>query len=154
MRKTIWDQYRNKLRSADEAVKVVNSGDWVYYSHFAMTPVTLDRALAKRTGEITDVKISLSNGMHLIQAAACDPQKKTFTYNSTFYSKSDRNLAKQGLAFFIPANYHEQPWRCATAFLPNPMSPWSRQRQWTTMDFLISELPILTLKRPQRLRIL
>jgi butyryl-CoA:acetate CoA-transferase len=120
MRKTIWDEYRNKLRTADEAVKVVKSGDWVYYSHFAMTPVTLDKALARRVGEITDVKISLSNGMHPVQIAACDPERKTFTYNTTFYSKSDRNLAKQGLAFFIPANYHEQPWRLRNGFSPKP----------------------------------
>jgi acyl-CoA hydrolase len=95
MRKTIWDQYRNKLRTADEAVKVVKSGDWVYYSHFVMIPVTLDGALAKRVGDgLTDVNISVSNGMHLIQTAACDPEGKTFTYNSSFYSRSDRALAK------------------------------------------------------------
>jgi acyl-CoA hydrolase len=121
MRKTIWDQYRNKLRTADEAVKVVKSGDWVYYSHFVMNPVTLDRALAKRVGEVTDVKISLSSGNHPIQVAACDPERKSFTYNSTFFSKSDRNLAKQGLAFFTASNYHEQPWRMRNAFLRNPM---------------------------------
>lgn len=120
MRKTIWDQYRNKLRTADEAVKVVKSGDWVYYSHFVMNPVTLDRALAKRVGEVTDVKISLSSGNHPIQVAACDPERKSFTYNSTFFSKSDRNLAKQGLAFFTASNYHEQPWRMRNGFSPKP----------------------------------
>lgn len=120
MRKTIWDQYRNKLRTADEAVKVVKSGDWVYYSHFVMTPVTLDRALAKRVGEMTDVNISISNGMHPVQTAACDPEGKTFTYNSSFYSGSDRVLAKQGAAFFVPANYHEQPWRMRNGYSPKP----------------------------------
>ncbi len=64
MRKTVWDQYRNKLRTAEVAVKAVKSGDWVYYSHFVMTPVTLDKALAERKDELTDVKISVSNGMH------------------------------------------------------------------------------------------
>ncbi len=121
MRKTIWDQYRNKLRTADEAVKVVKSGDWVYYSHFVMTPVALDGALAKRVGDgLTDVNISVSNGMHPIQTAACDPQGKTFTYNSSFYSRSDRALAKNGATFFIPANYHEQPWRLRNGFSPKP----------------------------------
>jgi acyl-CoA hydrolase len=120
MRKNIWDQYRNKLRTADEAVKVVKSGDWIYYSHFVMNPVTLDRALAKRLGEVTDVKTSMSSGMHQIQVAACDPEGKSFTHNSTFYSKSDRNLAKQGATFFIPSNYHEQPWRMRNGFSPKP----------------------------------
>ena len=40
MRKAIWDEYRNKLKSADEAAKLVKSGDAVYYSHFVMFPGT------------------------------------------------------------------------------------------------------------------
>lgn len=120
MRKTIWDRYRDKLRNAAEAVKCVKSGDWVYYSHFVMTPVVLDGALANRVGELTDVKISVSNGMHPVQVAACDPEGKTFTYNSTFFSKNDRALADRGAAFYIPANYHEQPWRLRNGFSPKP----------------------------------
>jgi len=120
MRKNIWDQYRNKLRTADEAVKVVKTGDWVYYSHFVMTPVTLDRALSRRLGEISDVKTSMSSGMHQVQVAAVDPRRESFTHNSTFYSKSDRALAKQGSTFFIPSNYHEQPWRLRNGFSPKP----------------------------------
>ncbi len=120
MRKTVWDQYRNKLRTAEQAVKIVKSGDWVYYSHFVMTPVVLDKALSGRVGEMTDVKVSLSCGMHPVQAAACDTQRQTFTYNSSFYSKNDRGLARQGAAFFIPSNYHEQPWRLYNGFSPKP----------------------------------
>ncbi len=120
MRKTVWDQYRNKLRTAESAVRAVKSGDWVYYSHFVMTPVTLDRALAGRIGEISDVKVSVSNGMHPVQIAACDPDCRTFTYNSSFYSRNDRALSKKGAAFFIPANYHEQPWRMRNGFSPKP----------------------------------
>ena len=123
MRKKIWDRYRGKLRTAAEAVKCVKSGDWVYYSHFVMTPVVLDRALADRVGELTDVKISVSNGMHPVQAAACDPEGKTFTYNSTFFSKNDRALADRGAAFYIPATITSSPGGCATVFCPNRMSP-------------------------------
>ncbi len=120
MRRNIWDQYRNKLRTAEEAVRVVKSGDWVYYSHFVMTPVTLDQALAKRVGELTDVNISVSNGMLPVQTAVCDPECRAFTYNSSFYSRSDRSLAKRGGTFFIPANYHEQPWRMRNGYSPRP----------------------------------
>lgn len=120
MRKTIWDQYRNKLKTAEEAVQVVKSGDWVYYSHFVMTPVILDQALAKRASELTDINISISNGMLPVQAAACSPEGKAFTYNSSFYSKSDRALSRLGSTFFIPSNYHEQPWRMRQGFSPKP----------------------------------
>ena len=37
-----------------------------------------------------------------------------------FFSKNDRGLARQGAAFFIPSNYHEQPWRLYNGFSPKP----------------------------------
>lgn len=51
------NEYKSKLRSADEAVKIVKSGDFIAYGHFAMAPAALDEALAKRVGELTDIKI-------------------------------------------------------------------------------------------------
>ncbi len=120
MRKTIRDQYRNKLKKAEDAVKVVKSGDWVYYSHFVMFPVELDRALAGRVGEMEDVKVVTSSGMYPCQVAAKDPERKTFTYQSSFLSANDRKLAKQGLCFFIPSNYNEQPFRVRNGYSAKP----------------------------------
>jgi len=120
MRKAIWDQYRNKLKKAEDAVKVVKSGDWVYYSHFVMFPVELDRALAGRVGEMENVTVSTSSGMHPCQVAANDPDRKTFTYQSSFFSANDRKLYKQGLCFFLPSNYHEQPFRLRNGYSAKP----------------------------------
>ena len=53
----IQKQYELKLTTAEEAVKVVKSGDWVDYAWCTATPVALDEALAKRAGELTDVKV-------------------------------------------------------------------------------------------------
>ena len=39
-------QYNQKLVTADEAVKVIKSGDWVDYAWTTGTPVALDAALA------------------------------------------------------------------------------------------------------------
>jgi acyl-CoA hydrolase len=50
-------EYKMKLTDADEAVKVVRSGDWVEYGAFAGQVVELDRALARRKEELFDVKI-------------------------------------------------------------------------------------------------
>ena len=41
------EEYRQKLVSADEAVKVIKSGDWVDYGWAATTVIDLDKALAK-----------------------------------------------------------------------------------------------------------
>ena len=43
-------EYKQKLVSADEAVKVVQSGDWVDYGWCNATANALDKALAKRYG--------------------------------------------------------------------------------------------------------
>ena len=48
------EEYRQKLVSADEAVKVIKSGDWVDYGWCTNTVDTLDKALAKRTDELKD----------------------------------------------------------------------------------------------------
>ena len=46
------EEYRQKLVSADEAVKVIKSGDWVDYGWCTNTVDALDKALAKRTDEL------------------------------------------------------------------------------------------------------
>lgn len=39
--------YQQKLTTADEAVKVVKSGDWVDYTWCTNHPIALDKALAR-----------------------------------------------------------------------------------------------------------
>lgn len=50
-------EYAQKLVTAEEAVKVVKSHDWVDYGWTTGTPVALDAALAARADELEDVKI-------------------------------------------------------------------------------------------------
>jgi len=51
------EEYKKKLVSADEAVRIVKSGNWVDYGHFSCAPTYLDQFLAKRVNELNDVKI-------------------------------------------------------------------------------------------------
>ena len=51
------NQYKEKLTTAQEAVKCVKSGDWVDYGWCTGTADLLDRALADRYEELTDVKV-------------------------------------------------------------------------------------------------
>ena len=51
------EEYRQKLTSAGEAVKVVKSGDWLDYGWTVCSPNALDKALAARMGELKDVNI-------------------------------------------------------------------------------------------------
>ena len=50
-------EYQNKLTTAEKAVQVVKSGDWVDYGWCTNHPVALDKALAARKDELTDVKV-------------------------------------------------------------------------------------------------
>ncbi len=120
MNNPLMNQYGNKLVSADEAVKCVKSDDRVYYSHFACQPAILDRALAKRAGELTDVRVLLSHGTLMPQIVVADPEGKSFQYASSFLSRMERDLYKKGLCAFIPSNFHEHPFRLRYGYYKQP----------------------------------
>ena len=48
-------EYAAKLVTAEEAVKIVKSCDWVDYGWCTGTPETLDKALAERLQDLHDV---------------------------------------------------------------------------------------------------
>ncbi len=95
-------EYRSKLRTPDEAVKVVKSGDWVDYITNLAFPELLDAALARRAEELTDVKIRGNLIFKPIRTVECDPHREHFIYNSWHCSAYERKLCDQGLCNFIP----------------------------------------------------
>ena len=95
-------EYKAKLRTPEEAVKVVKSGDWVDYITALGMPVLLDAALAKRKDELTDVKIRGNLLFGPIECVECDTEQKHFTYNSWHCSAYERKLADRGLCYYIP----------------------------------------------------
>lgn len=105
----IWDEYRRKCVSADEAVKVVKSGDWVEMGFVASMPRILDEALARRKEEL--VHVNLRGGMLLapLKVIECDPTGEHFTWNSWHLSGIERKYAEKGLAFYAPIKYSELP---------------------------------------------
>ena len=101
--------YRQKLTTADEAVKVVKSGDWVDFGWCTDTPDALDKALARRAGELTDVKIR--GGVLLRRPAIADvPDAAShFSWNSAHMSGVERKMISEGLAYYLPIRYSELP---------------------------------------------
>jgi len=105
-------EYKQKLVSAEEAVEVVDSGDWVAYGHFAMAPRRLDEALAKRKDELLDVKITAVCPLQPMQVALVDPKYEHFIYHSGFLSPFDRYLGDRcmhlpGIFWYAPAMIRE-----------------------------------------------
>lgn len=100
------DEYQKKLRTPEEAVSVVRSGDWVDYTSTLGKPVLLDEALSKRRDELTDVKIRGNLIEGPIQVAECDPSKEHFIYHSWHCSSYERKLCDKGRCFYIPMVFH------------------------------------------------
>ena len=98
----VYEEYRRKLRTPDEAVAVIRSGDWVDYSVTMGFPLLLDEALARRRDELTDVKIRGNLLLGPIRAVECDPKREHFIYNSWHCSDYERKLCDQGLCNYIP----------------------------------------------------
>ncbi|MEE1250967.1 MAG: butyryl-CoA:acetate CoA-transferase [Lachnospiraceae bacterium] len=102
-------EYKQKLVSADEAVKVIKSGDWVDYGWCNGTPDVLDKALAKRTDELKDVK--LRGGILLKPLAVFEREDagEHFSWNSWHMSGIERKYIKRGCAYYAPIRYSELP---------------------------------------------
>lgn len=96
------EEYKRKLKTPEEAVKLVKDGDWVDYSVGIGFPVLLDAALAKRKDELRDIKIRGSLAMQPIQAVEQDRERRTFTYNSWHCSGYEQKLCDEGLCNYIP----------------------------------------------------
>lgn len=101
--------YEQKLTTAAEAVKVVKSGDWVDYGWCTNQPIELDKALAARKDELTDVKIRGGVTMWMPEFAKADDAGEHFTWNSWHCSGIDRKIIGKGMGFFIPMRYSELP---------------------------------------------
>lgn len=99
-------QYNSKLRTPEEAVKVVKSGDWVDYTTASSMPVLLDKALAKRKEELSHVKIRGNLLPGPVHVAECDPEKKHFVYNTWHCSPYERRLCDQDMCYYIPMVFH------------------------------------------------
>ena len=95
-------EYRDKLRTPEEAVKIVKSGDWIDYTTVVCFPTLLDAALAKRRDELQDVKIRGNLCFGPIQTVECDPSREHFMYNSWHCSSYERSLCDRGLCNYIP----------------------------------------------------
>ncbi|HEX3030755.1 MAG TPA: acetyl-CoA hydrolase/transferase C-terminal domain-containing protein [Bacillota bacterium] len=106
---SLQEEYKRKLVSPEQAVQIVKSGDWVDYGAFTGQAVVLDRALAARKDELTDVKIRACTRAMPLEIYKVDPHSEHFTYNNWHFSGLDRKIGDQGACWYIPIFYHEIP---------------------------------------------
>ncbi len=102
------DDYKQKLRTADEAVKLVQSNDSAFYSGNAACPFELIDALARRAPHVQNVLLN-----HVLLLGD-DPLSKpgmegSFRHNSLFVGPADRPAVNDGRADYTPVFLHQIP---------------------------------------------
>ena len=99
-----------KYVSADEAVKLVRSGDTVVCQGGTSVPVILQEALARRHEELRGVQIVSGFNITAAEAPFCKPEyKDSFLVNSIFISADQRKHIAAGYGTMTPAFLGEVP---------------------------------------------
>ena len=108
-----------KYVTADEAVKLVRSGDTVACQGGAAVPVLLQEALARRHAELRDVTITSGFNVHREPAPFCKPEyRDSFLVNSIFVSADQRAHVAAGYGSMTPAFLGEVPSMFRSGELP------------------------------------
>lgn len=106
----IWrNHYQEKLKTPDEAVKVIRSGDVVFMGEFVQGVEALDAALAKRKDELKDVILITTTRAKPLKCIEADPKREVFTWDDWHFSGLGRKYFEQGLLSYIPFTYHQGP---------------------------------------------
>lgn len=95
--------------SAEEAARVVKSGDWLDYGTALVQPDLFDTALAARKHELRDIKIRSCISLRPRAVLEADPEGAHFFWFSWHFSGYDRAKHDAGISHYIPVNLGEIP---------------------------------------------
>jgi acyl-CoA hydrolase len=101
-------EYKQKLTTAKEAVKVVKDNDMISYSPFCMKTPLLDEALAYRRDELHNVDILFITLTYMPEVLKSDPHGKSFGFIDGSFSAATRAFQSMGIPVSAaPSLYHE-----------------------------------------------
>ncbi|NLB87657.1 MAG: acetyl-CoA hydrolase/transferase family protein, partial [Syntrophomonadaceae bacterium] len=102
------NSYRSKICTPEEAVKNINSGDYVVVAHAIGEPRLLTKHLSERYEELSDVKV-----IHRIGMGDClyaqPGMEGHFRHISLFAGPNSRKAIHEGRADFLPRFISETP---------------------------------------------
>jgi acetyl-CoA hydrolase len=111
------ETYRRKVTSAEEAVKLVRSGDHVWLHAGCNNPEELLKALVARAGELHDVEVT-----HLLTFGAADhvdPRYAgSFRHRALFIGPNVRQAVNEGRADWVPVFLSEIPGLIRSGAIP------------------------------------
>ncbi|HWP83186.1 MAG TPA: acetyl-CoA hydrolase/transferase C-terminal domain-containing protein [Bacteroidota bacterium] len=100
--------YKSKVVSVDEAVSFVKSGDRVFISGNAATPLLLMKGLAQRKDSLFDVE--LNHVLLLGDDPLAKPgMERHFRHNSLFVGPADRDAIAEGRSAYVPVHLSQIP---------------------------------------------
>lgn len=113
--------YQDKYTTAEEAVKLINSGDRVYIHSVAAAPQPLINAMTARAPDLDDVEV-----IHLHtegEAPYAKPEySDTFHTNALFVGANVRKAVNEGSADYLPIFLSEVPGLFRQNILPIDMA--------------------------------
>src|SRR5260221_12527529 len=95
--------------SPEEAAALVRSGMWLDYGVALCQPDAFDRALARRTGELSNVKVRSFLTLKPRASLEADPEGRSFHSFSWHFSGYDRVKHDAGRCNYVPLNLGEVP---------------------------------------------
>lgn len=95
------DEYTQKLQTADEAVRIIQSGDRVYLHEGCGTPLPIIEALLRRGPQLEDVEL-----VHMLTFGPADYTRPEyeghFRHNGLFLGSNVRGAVDEGRADYTP----------------------------------------------------
>ena len=101
--------YAQKKMTAEQAAAQVKSGDWVDYGWTTATPVAVDKAIAKRLPELTDVNFRGGILMWVPEIFKIENPAEHMTWNSWHMGGIERKAIAQGFSYYAQIRYSELP---------------------------------------------
>ncbi len=109
--------YRERVTTAEEAVKDIRSGDRVWVHPGCNTPLPLIDAMVARAPELEDVEV-----VHILTLGAApyaEPgMEKHFRHRALFTGANVRDAVNDGRADFVPIHLHEVPGLITSGRMP------------------------------------
>ena len=111
------ESYRRKVTTAEEAVKVIKSGDHLWVHAGCNNPEELIRAMTRRADELEGVEVA-----HLLTFGAADyadpKYAGSFRHRALFIGSNVRQAVNEGRADFVPVFLSEVPRLIYSGILP------------------------------------
>ncbi len=98
-----------KRITAEVAAALVQSGMWLDYGAVLGQPDVFDAALAKRLGQVTNLRIRSCLSTRARAVLEADPKGEHVFWFSTHFSGYDRRKHDQGIAHYLPVHLGEIP---------------------------------------------